>query len=123
MKRYRLRVITVSILFEAIALAVSWLIFEMRYMWYVKSDDFEFLRNGFAGGAAIIVLLWLFYPSRILVGLTGMAIFVFPPLFDRSRFVPVDGAFFVWSCGALLLFLLATELRRRAISSREHGVM
>lgn len=98
----------------AVALVAIWFVFELRYMWYVDAERFRFLRLGFISGVGLIVLLWAFYPSRILVGLVAIAIFVFPPALRSDQFVSLDLASFPWIVGVALLLVGATELRRRA---------
>lgn len=96
------------------ALVVSWFVFEVRYMWFVDIDNFRFLRVGFLVGIGLIIASWAIYPSRLFVAAAGISLFLFPPILRSSQYVPVDGAFLVWACGAIALLLVATELDIRA---------
>lgn len=102
------------LLAAALALTVLFLAFELRYMWYVSRENFIFLRSLFGISLLVIVLLWAFYPSRILVALVVLACFALPPLLRGATFVQLDAA----SLGAVLLCALllvgATELRHRS---------
>lgn len=100
-----------------VALAVHWLVFEMRYMWYVTVEDANFMRSIYAACAAGILLLWAFFPSRIAVVLVGIFALFFPhlffsaharPLLGRSIDLPDLGIALI----AIVLLFLATHLRR-----------
>lgn len=97
-----------------VALVASWFVFEVRYMWFVDVENFRFLRVGFLVGIGLIIVSWAAYPSRLFVAATGTSLFLFPPILRSSQYVPVDGAFLVWICGAVALLLAATELDIRA---------
>jgi hypothetical protein len=100
------------LLLSALALGVLWFLFEVRYMWYVKSDDFYFLRIGFFIGVVAIISLWTLYPSRLLVALIGACTFAFPPALRAGQFVMLDAKFGIFVIGALLLLVGATQLNR-----------
>ena len=111
----RRNTLTVVFLLSAgLALAAFFLAYELRYMWYVSRENFIFLRSIFGVSVLTIILLWVFYPSRILVALVVLACFALPPLLRGAAFVQLDAA----SLGAVLLCALlvvgATELRRRS---------
>lgn len=101
-------------LLAAIALLASWFVFEVRYMWLVDIDNFRFLRVGFLVGIGMIIASWAIYPSRLFVAAAGISLFLFPPVLRSNQYVPVDGAFLAWACGAVALLLAATELDIRA---------
>jgi hypothetical protein len=96
------------------SLAALWIVFELRYVWYVQPDQLMVLRLGFTAVAGSIVALWVLYPSRVAVGLLGFSCLAFPPLFD-SRFVGITPGFLLWVALILSLLLGATQLRRRQV--------
>ncbi len=83
-------------------------------MWLVDIDNFRFLRVGFLVGIGMIIASWAIYPSRLFVAAAGISLFLFPPVLRSNQYVPVDGAFLAWACGAVALLLAATELDIRA---------
>jgi hypothetical protein len=105
-----------------VALAVHFFLYEMRYMWHLQPDDYLLLRVVYAGCLVAIVALWLFFPSRTLVGLISFFALFFPhllyasntgPLMGREIDIPGIGVALV----SVALFVAATELRRRAIAA------
>ncbi len=96
-------------LFSLVAL---WVVFELRYVWYVQPDQLMVLRLGFTAVAGSIVALWLLYPSRVAVALLGFSGLAFPPLFD-SRFVGITPGFLLWVALIVGFLVGATQLRRR----------
>ena len=100
--------------FAAISLFVSWFVFELRYMWFLSHHSFLFLRIGFLLCIGLIILSWAVYPSRLFVGLIGIALFIFPPILRSQAYVQIDGEFAVWLSGAVLLLVATTEIDLRA---------
>jgi hypothetical protein len=95
------------------ALAVHFFLFQLRYGWYLKPDEFRLLLIGYLLCFCAILFLWLRFPSRFLVATVGLVAFVFPPVLFGENFVAVDVKFSVFVIFSLLLFVGATELRRR----------
>lgn len=85
-RKYQVAAIIVSIL----ALLATWFVFDMRYMWFVQGREYIFLRVGFLVGVGLIMLGWVFRPSRMFVGLIGMATLCFPPVLGGGRFVALN---------------------------------
>jgi len=98
----------------AIAIAVHFFVFAFRYMWYVKSDAAVFLLAGYAICMLLIILLWIFKPSPILVGIVGLAAFAFPPLLRSDDFVRWDAPFIGFVLVSLLLLIGATVVRSKS---------
>lgn len=110
----------VFLLLATVAIAVHYLMFELRYVWYLNVDDSRFVHTGYNICVFTIILLWVFFPSRILVAMMGFATFLFPPLLRGDRFpsllageVPGDGGVVGFVLFSVLLLVGATELRRR----------
>jgi hypothetical protein len=97
------------------ALLTNLLLFQLRYVWYLSSEDFTFLMGGYAACILGIILLWLRFPSRVLVATIALLVFIFPPLLDSYKYVNLDSDFFIFVLCNLLLFIIATELRRRLV--------
>lgn len=100
----------------AFALAIHYLAFEMRYMWYVTHEDARFMRIIYICCVGIIGLLWVFFPSRIAVAAVGTFGLLFPHLFFASEARPllgrlVDLESIVVLMVAVGLLVLATHLR------------
>jgi hypothetical protein len=64
-----------SLLFGA---GLLFFIFEWRYMWFVQGSAVLVLRIGFAVGLAVIVSIWTWYPSRILMVVAALGAVCFP---------------------------------------------
>ncbi len=95
------------------ALGIYYLMFEFRYLWYVESGQAVLLRSIFAGSVAVIVVLWLAWPSRIAVALVAALGMFFPHLlFDSGR--ALDLASIGLALIPMSLLVLATHLRRGA---------
>lgn len=103
-----------------VSLVLHFLMFELRYMWYLSPADARFLRIGYLIFATAIIALWIFLPSRLLVATISFVCFLFPPLLRGDRFpsllageVPGDGGIVGFVLFSVLLLVIATELRRR----------
>ena len=103
-----------GVVVSIISLLAAWFVFDMRYMWFVHGFDYAFLRIGFLIGVASMLLSWIFRPSRLFVGLIGMATLSFPPIMRGDKFVGLNAAYAFWVLIFVLLLLTATELHRRA---------
>lgn len=74
-----------------LALAVHYFMFEMTYLWYVQLEEARFMRGIYAGVVALIVLLWVMFPSRIAIGVVGLFGLYFPHLIFASDARPLLG--------------------------------
>lgn len=107
------------LLLAFLAIGVHFLGFELRYAWYLSPKEVKFLRYGYVICIFCIFLLWLFYPSRVLVAALGLIAFVFPIILgpvilgDEHIFVPLDWKYSGFVILSLLMLICATELRRR----------
>jgi hypothetical protein len=102
----------------AVALALHFFLFELRYAWYLNDDDFSFIRIGYGVFLLTVVVAWCFYPSRVLVSVIGAAAFAFPPLLRGGVFASITLGMVPFVLLSILLLLGATELRRRAFQQR-----
>jgi hypothetical protein len=73
-----------------VTLGIYFLIFELRYMWYLGASEFAFLRICNIACLLVIVALWAFFPSPFLVALVALLGLIFPPFYDQSTFATVD---------------------------------
>lgn len=96
-----------------LALGVNFMTFELRYMWYVSTNDAQFLRIGYFVCILSIVMFWLLFPSPILVAALGLMGLIFPPLLRSDVFVSVDWQFAGFVVLSLLLLVGATKLCQR----------
>lgn len=69
----------------ALALVLHYFMFEMTYMWYVQIEEARLMRGIYAVVVIAIVALWVLFPSRIAVGLTGLLGLYFPHLIFVSH--------------------------------------
>jgi hypothetical protein len=97
-----------------IAIAAHFFVFAFRYMWYVKAGTVEFLLFGYGICLLLIILLWIFKPSTILVGTVGLLALVFPPLLRSDDFVRWDAPFIGFVLVSILLLIGATLVRSRS---------
>jgi len=111
MLRSKMLMYVMTIALCVVALATSWLVFELRYVWYLQAEQSLVLRRGILLVAASILALWWLYPSRIAVVLLGLAGLFFPPLID-ARFVGLTPEFLPGVALVLALLVGATQLRR-----------
>lgn len=81
------------------ALGIYFLIFELRYMWYLGTSDFAMLRLFNIACILATIGLWVFFPSPWLVAVVAFIGLVFPPFYDRQTFAVIDLRF----AGFLLL--------------------
>lgn len=103
------------VLFLALAcfgLAAGYVIFKLRYGWYLVNEDAHFLDIGFVLAAGLIAVLWAFFPSRVAVAVVGATIFVFPPVLKQETFAAMDIPFAALSLIPIALLVLTTHLRR-----------
>ena len=96
-----------------VSLTVHFLIFELRYMWYLNADNASFLRIGYAVSLIVIIGLWLMFPSRFLVATTAIVSFIFPPVLRGDVFVSPNWKFMAFVLISICLLMGTTELRRR----------
>lgn len=116
--------LTLFIIGAFLALGIHYFMFEMRYMWYVSVDEARFMHTIYAAYLVAIVLLWTFFPSRLVVAVVSAFGLFFPHLFYAADARPLLGRSFDWqtfdwqtlgiAALPILLMVLATELRRRS---------
>jgi hypothetical protein len=97
----------------AVALVLHLLSFELRFRWYLSEKDSQFLTAVYLGCVTLIVLLWIFYPSRVLVATVAAATFFLPPAMRGDVFVAANPLFMLYVSFVVVLLVAATELRRR----------
>ncbi|MCR6700956.1 MAG: hypothetical protein NVV68_07335 [Dokdonella sp.] len=110
-----------------LALAVHYFMFEMTYLWYVQVEQARLMRGIYAAVVAVILLLWALFPSRIAVGLVGLAGLYFPHLIFASDARPLLGREITLgglavTLVSVALLVVATQFRimwKR--SARRHG--
>lgn len=101
------------LIFAAISLYSQLLIIDLRYIWFLDERESMSITLIHVISVVFVILLWSFFPSRILVMLAAFAGYLLPPLIDSDAFVTIDFGFMLYVLPSLLLFYLATELRRR----------
>jgi hypothetical protein len=109
MSRKRLFFLVLSV----VAMTLTFVMFKLRYGWYIGDNQAIFLNSGFATGGALIIFLWFVFPSRVATAALGAAIFLFPPLLRPDFFVPLDVAFGLYASIPLSLLVIAAHLRLR----------
>lgn len=96
-----------------LALAVYFLVYELRYNWYLKASDGAFVRLSCIASMLTVAGLWVFFPSRTLVAGIAFIGFLIPPTYESGLFVKLDWRFAPWVALSVALLVGATELRRR----------
>ena len=97
-----------------IAIAAHFFVFAFRYMWYVKAGDVGFLLLGYGICLLLIILLWIFRPSSMLVASVGLFALSFPPLLRSDDFVRWDAPFVGFVLASLFLLIGATLVRSKS---------
>lgn len=100
-----------------LALGLHWFCFEMTYIWYPPRDAARFWREGYIAGTSVIVALWIFFPSRLLVALVSTFMMFSPHLYPPGVVANMGRVIDIQTIGFALLiaamFAGVTELRRR----------
>ncbi len=90
-----------------------YLVFELRYVWYLESSSAAFIRLVCIGVMLSVAALWIFWPLRVLVIAFGFIGLVFPPAYDRHLYAVLDAPFVAATLLVLAAFVGVTEIRRR----------
>lgn len=96
---------------SVISLLLFWVLFELRYMWFVEVEQARVLRFGIALFALLIVILWIIYPSRAMVAALGTLGLLFPPIINEQYVWPNLG-FVPWMLVVIGFLVATTQLRR-----------
>lgn len=96
----------------AISIATLWLVFELRYLWYINFESVIYLRSILGACVVLILICWTFFPSRFVIGLIGIGTLVWPLVLDSSR-ASLNFGFVPYLLSVIALLVWATELRRR----------
>lgn len=102
---------TLLFAFGLISLALFWVVFELRYIWGIDSQQLFILRLGLGLFALAILFLWVLYPSTPVVAALGLLGLLFPPIIDQ-RYVSVTLGFVPWILLVIGFLVATTELRR-----------
>ncbi|MEZ5960333.1 MAG: hypothetical protein R3C30_07875 [Hyphomonadaceae bacterium] len=113
MSRSPVRLLLVSML-GVVSLVALWLAFELRYIWYLDEPTALAMRGGFALAALGILVCWFVAPSRLLVGVLGLAALLFPLVVGLSD-VPINLGFLQFAGFVVGLLVVTTHLRRRML--------
>jgi hypothetical protein len=100
------------LLLSGLSLGLLFFVFEYQYMWHVKHLQYLILRGGFAAGAAIVIALWIFFPSYWAVAAAGVLILVFPVFVPDVPSMSLSLAFSATMAVAIALLIGTTALRR-----------
>lgn len=103
------------------------IVFEYKYMWHVTEAQFWILRGGFTAGVLVIIALWVFFPSYVVVAIVGLLtllfpVILFPILFgvEQSPSLSSWKLSFVVTATVGFVFLFATTaLRRRQVKEQK----
>ena len=106
----------------AAAVIAYWLTFELRYRWYLPSDQSLFLSAVVVVSAIAMASLWVWYPSRLLVAIVASFGLAVPPLAMGDVFVSWDLKFAPFIVGVVALCVLAMHLRRRTSVGHPHAL-
>lgn len=95
-----------------LALTLHFALFKLRYGWYTTEQTSSFLSIGYATCALSILLLWAFYPSRVLVAIAAIFALVFPFIFLPETFAQPNLGFAAFATIPVALLIFATHLRK-----------
>lgn len=108
------RKIGVYVISSALALGLYFLLFELRYAWYLNANDVAFIRICNIAFMLGIVGLWIFFPSPILVAVVAILGLLFPPLYNSDKFAIVNLPFVAVSSLSIGFLIVVTLLWRNA---------
>jgi hypothetical protein len=91
-------------LVSLVALCIYFVLFELRYMWYLNISDFIFLRASIIGFILLITALWKFFPLPLLISIVGAVGLIFPPIYSSDTFAALNWGFA--GCAFLSISLL-----------------
>ncbi len=103
-------VLTLSV----VSLVVLWVVFEVRYIWYLNESTTTALRSGFALLASGILLSLFVAASRSLVGVLGLLAMLFPSMLGLSD-TPINLGFLLFLAFAVGLLIVTAHLRRKML--------
>lgn len=100
------------------ALAVHYVVFAFRYMWYITTEDANTMLSIYVCCMAAIVLPWIVFPSRIAVTCIALVAmffphFIFPPGSRPLLANAFDSNAAVAGFLVVVMLVFATWLRRR----------
>jgi hypothetical protein len=100
-----------SLLFGA---GLLFFLFEWRYMWFVQGSAVLVLRVGFAIGLGVIISIWTWYPSRILMVIAALCAVCFP---IAARLSDALSGLLFWTLvvAAVVVLDAAVRFRRKFI--------
>lgn len=107
------------IAFASVSVVANYLIFELRYNWYLSADESRFLSVGYSIFSIAIVYTWILYPSRLATVGLGVLGLIFPSILPGDNFYPLDFKFLIAVVFGVTLLLAATEFRLRFGSERK----
>ncbi len=111
--------LAVFIFLASFAVVVHYFVLGLRYAYYIPMEQYRFLQYGYGICIFCILMLWIFYPSRLLVAAVAFAGIVFPNVLgvsiigNKGVFVPLDWGYMGAILFSVFLLVCATELRRR----------
>jgi hypothetical protein len=88
---------------------ISYLVFVYQNIWYLDYRTAVKLELAFSIPMLLILCSWIFYPSRIIVGILGVLSFALPPMLRRFD---VPAGFIVIESILLLCLIGVTSLIR-----------
>ncbi len=112
---------TMSLVTMLLGLGATFLVFMLRYGWYTNSQTSLVLNMSFVAFFVVCGLAWFVFPSKFLAMAACIALFIFPPIFDRQEFVALDWQVAPFIAISTLLVVAAIEMRRKIMVSKIAG--
>lgn len=109
---------TMSYVTMLLGVGVTFFVFMLRYGWYTNSQSSLVLNMSFATFLGVCGLTWFVFPSKILALVACIALFIFPPIFNRQEFVGLDWQFAPFIAVSTLLVVAAIEMRRKIMVNK-----
>lgn len=110
-KLYKVKV-ALFLTFASISVAANYLIFELRYKWYLSADESIFLSIGYVFFMAFIVCMWALHPSRLATVALGTLSLIFPSIISGDKPPSLEFKLLATALLGVGLLLVTTEFRQ-----------
>ena len=102
--------------------ALFWFVFQMRYWYYPQPVEAILLDRIFVLSNVLMILILLFYPSRILICVVGTVCFILPPFLRSESFPQMNLPMFLIVGFLVSLLAIAAYIRQHVNDGPEKSV-
>ena len=112
----------ISLALALVGAGLHFLMFELRYRWYVDPELSTFLSIGYVAFLVALSVVWMLYPSRIATAFVAIAGIIFPKILRSDEFVTPNVAFAIFAAVPVILLIAASHLRLQDWRIRKQSV-